>query len=391
MRTIISLAYFSRSRLNQDPIAGSYYGWHSQFGRKIAERLPYTVECWSIDVAVKQPAFFTRGRVTYRIFPSHFFIAPGREVSPDLIRALRKEVRQRHVIIHLHDFHNWQAYAICQLLKRTPIVAHYHGATVRPLQRLTSIRKALFAPLFVAEQIAENAALHNIKHFFLANTRDAAFYRAKQLAYSFCPMAPELDVFQVLDKGNARKQLGFNQSENLILHVGGFAPVKNLELLTAAFEIIARSTPSRLILVGPTYSRTYQRQIAEEIGTRRLSDHITIVSMIPREELNDYYNAADVLVISSRPNEGGPTVVLEALAVGTPVVATPVGFIQDILPKSNGLLTIADPSPDRLASSVRTVLTKPRDRSERRPTARPWTWDEVARTAQPVYQSLFGQ
>lgn len=56
-------------------------------------------------------------------------------------------------------------------------------------------------------------------------------------------------------------------------------------------------------------------------------------NVLPRERLNELYQALDVCVVSSRW-EGGPYSVLEALAAGTPVISTPVGTARDVLPQA---------------------------------------------------------
>lgn len=385
MKKIINIASFSRSRLNQDAVKGSYYGWHSQFARKLVGKVDANIESWSIDAALPHEQRYEKDGVTYRLFPSGFFLSPGREISGTLLKALKLEAHEHDIVVHLHDYHNWQSYAIALTVK-APVVAHFHGATHRPIENLRNPRRWLATPLFLVEQLFENVAMKRVRHFFLANTRDKRVYERRRSPFSFCPMAPELDVFTPTERTAARIALGIDVNTKVLLNVGGFAPVKNLELLVRAFVELRMSVDARLFMLGPTYSRVYQARIMAMIRRVGVEDSVQVVGMISRERLNAYYNAADALLVSSSPGEGGPTVVLEALAVGLPVVSTPVGFTRDILPKAGGLLTLAD-APSDLVPALRTVLgSVMKDRVP----CRPWTWDDVIRTILLVYSRLFG-
>ncbi len=385
MNKIINIASFSRSRLSQDPKAGSYYGWHSQYARKIRGIADSAVESWSIDAALRSSESYERDGVTYRLFPSRWFLAPGREFSPALIAALRDEVRSSDVVVHLHDYHNWQSYAIALRFAEVPVVAHHHGATRRPVENLRIARRWPYAPLFLVEEAYERAAVRRIRHFFIPNTRDKGSYERIGASYTFCPMAPELDLFQRVDRERARRDIGASDRGRIVLHVGGFSPVKNLELLVDAFARLRKEMRAVLFLVGPTYRLSYRAAIQRLIRRYGIADSVIVVGMVTRERLNAYYNAADVLAVTSTADEGGPTVVLEALSVGTPVVTTPVGFSVDLASRSKGMIAIADPDPAAFAASLAQTI---KDGARRVVT--PWTWDDVRKAVEPVYRSLLG-
>ncbi len=384
MRKIINIASFSRSRLNQDAVKGSYYGWHSQFARKLNGHLDARIESWSIDAALRDEQRYEKDGVTYRLFPSGFFLSPGRELSMALLKALKNEAREHDIVVHLHDYHNWQSYAVA-LTVNAPVVAHYHGATHRPIENLRNPRRWFAALLFVVEQLFENVAMKKIRHFLLVNTRDRRFYEQRKLPFSFCPMAPELGVFAPMDRSVARQAIGFDEDAKLLLNVGGFAPVKNLEPLVMAFAELRKSVDVRLFMLGPMYSRAYQARIVAMMRRMGVETAAQVVGMVSREQMNAYYNAADALVVTSLPGEGGPTVVLESLAVGLPVVSTRIGFVPEIEPKSDGLVSLIGTEP-QLVEALATVIQRTH---EARVPVRPWTWDDVMRTVSPVYAKLF--
>ncbi|MBI5405209.1 MAG: glycosyltransferase family 4 protein, partial [Candidatus Kerfeldbacteria bacterium] len=166
---------------------------------------------------------------------------------------------------------------------------------------------------------------------------------------------------------------------------GGFAPPKNLGLMIAAFALLRKTQAARLWLIGPTYRRSYRRVIERMIDEWKLRDAVTIVDFLPKSQLNIYYNAADVLAVTSNQDEGGPTVVLEALSLGLPVVATPVGFTRDIVDRSPKNLRLVEPTPAAVAEGLQQTLSS----KERAAPMSVWTWDDVMNVVKPLYEQLF--
>ena len=160
--------------------------------------------------------------------------------------------------------------------------------------------------------------------------------------------------------------------------------MKNLELLVSTFAELRRKTDATLYILGPTYWKKYAARISLLIKARHLDGAIKVIGMVPRVKLNLYYNAADALVVTSTAGEGGPTVILESLAVGLPVVSTAVGFTRDILPKAQGLLTVVE-SDAALVPELARVLTSV---TSQRVVCRPWTWGDVIQVVTAVYTSI---
>ena len=75
----------------------------------------------------------------------------------------------------------------------------------------------------------------------------------------------------------------------------------------------------------------------------------------PHEEIPDYYNAADLLLLTSS-HEGSPNVVKEALACNLPVVSTDVGDVRKVIGSSTNC-HVTDETPDAIADAIASVLT----------------------------------
>lgn len=103
----------------------------------------------------------------------------------------------------------------------------------------------------------------------------------------------------------------------VVLGVGRFEAEKNFQLLIRAFSEVAKVRPkARLVLLGEGSQRAELERLAIELGVREKVD-------FPGFKVNPFpfFRAADVFVLSSL-TEGFPNVLAQALAVGTPVVAT---------------------------------------------------------------------
>jgi teichuronic acid biosynthesis glycosyltransferase TuaC len=98
---------------------------------------------------------------------------------------------------------------------------------------------------------------------------------------------------------------------------------------------------------------------------------------VPQARLSMILGAADGLVLCS-DREGIANVIMEALACGTPVVATPVCGTPEILSQPEAGVLMRNRSPEAMADAVRMLLNAPPDRSKTRAHAERYTWQATA-------------
>ncbi len=221
-------------------------------------------------------------------------------------------------------------------------------------------------PYWIAERPLQNRLLYALAKFILprADThrvlseREKAIYvrrgvPADRIAVLTTPA--HVDMFAA-DRPQAeldalRESLDIAPGAPVLLWVGFPALFKHVELLLAAYERVRAARPAaRLVMVGDLRTRLDFARRAEAAG-------VILPGRVDHDDLPAYYQLADLYVHSSR-YEGVPKVLIEALAAGTPVVATDhMGADEVVRRGETGLLT--DHTPEALAAAVVELVDDP--------------------------------
>ena len=186
-------------------------------------------------------------------------------------------------------------------------------------------------------------------------------------------------AFQMLDRVEARRRLGLAKYGPMLVSVGTLSERKGFHLVIEAVARCAKRWPAlRFAIVGGDGAEgamsAQLRQLARKLGVQD-----AVIFAGPREsrELADWYSAADLFVLATA-HEGCPNVVLEALACGTPVVATPVGNIPELIDSPRvGLLV--ERTVESLVQGIARGLDRNWDRDAVRARIASRTWDAVGR------------
>lgn len=134
--------------------------------------------------------------------------------------------------------------------------------------------------------------------------------------------------FSPVSGPEARKKLGLADGVPLLVSVGALISSKGHELLVQAVEqILPRHPELQVYIIGEGPFRGPLEKLVKEL---HLGDHVHLPGKKPNEELPLWFSAADLSCLASL-REGWPNVVTESLACGTPVLATRVGGIPEIL------------------------------------------------------------
>ena len=184
------------------------------------------------------------------------------------------------------------------------------------------------------------------------------------------------ELFRPLDRVEARRSLGLPEDGPLLVSVGTLAPRKGFHLVMEALPALTRCFPKiRYAIVGGAGAEGFMEDELRRLAARRgVADRVVFAGPRARTELAAWYSAADLSVLATA-HEGCPNVVLESLACGTPVVATPAGDIPRLLDTETGLLVEREVSA--LASGIAGALARLWDRDHIRSRVEPRTWQAV--------------
>jgi glycosyltransferase involved in cell wall biosynthesis len=200
------------------------------------------------------------------------------------------------------------------------------------------------------------------------------------------PNGVDLNKFRLMERQEAKRQLGLDDDKRYLLYVGRLVAVKGLDLLLDAFaQLVQNQRDVELVLVGDGAERYALAQRATTLGIR---DKVHFVGAQPHERIVLWMNAGDVLCLPSR-KEGFGAVLIESLACGTPVVATSVGGIPEIVTDGQVGRLVHSRDPREMAACIEEVLETPWDRQQlRNYVAERFSFEVVTRKLLEMYGSV---
>ncbi|MBS3109543.1 glycosyltransferase family 4 protein [Candidatus Woesearchaeota archaeon] len=171
------------------------------------------------------------------------------------------------------------------------------------------------------------------------------------------PMGVDFSMFSRKSRPNMKARLGI--AGKMILSVGRLAEKKGISYLLEAMPAVIKSNKNaKLVIVGDGPEKKILQDKAEGL---RISKSVIFTGKVRNELLPSYYSSADVFVLPSIIAEGGDTeglgvVLLESIAAGTPVVASNVGGIPDIVKNGKTGLLVPQKKPQLLALAINRIL-----------------------------------
>ena len=310
-------------------------------------------------------------------------------------------VRQgvRYDVVHAHY---WLSGWVAELARRyweTPFVqmfhttAHMKNAVAAHADRESDLRLR-----------TEKRLLTLADGIIAANPDERAdlIWRMGVPTEKVCTIPPGVDIelFQPRSSEACRAEIGIGPDERVVLFVGRIDPIKGIDTLIDAAEIMlspgaADPAPTFLIVggdldadgspIGPL------AEVAESIERRGVAASFRLVGSQPQDQLPDFYAAADVVAVPSRYESFG-LVAVEALACGKPVVASRVGGLRFTIDEDTTGFLVKPQSPQVLAEALDQILTDDALRAAMSAAARPsvarYDWSYVARQVRHVYGRL---
>ena len=184
-------------------------------------------------------------------------------------------------------------------------------------------------------RFARDVELRHAAHVFTPS----AYLRELTLGWGVAPERvsvlpnPSPVVGELGQRDELRREFGLNGAT--LAFAGRLTAQKSLE---RALEVVAGADGVKLVIAGEGPEREPLRTRAGELG---IGDRVTFLGAQPRERIVELFHAADATILSSSW-ENFPHTVVEALAVGTPVLAMQAGGVAEVVHDGvNGLLVAA--------------------------------------------------
>jgi D-inositol-3-phosphate glycosyltransferase len=227
--------------------------------------------------------------------------------------------------------------------------------------------------------------------------------------YDACPdnvfvVSPGVDLRTYKVNGGkktSRDKLKINQDQLLLLFVGRIQPHKGPEVLIRAVAEMISHTPAlrsklrAVVMGGPSGNGSQEPErlagLARFLG---ISDIVQFIPPVPRDELSDWYRAADLVCVPSYSESFG-LVALEAQACGTPVVATAVGGLRAAVADGISGVLVDGHNPKAWSATLQRLLMEPQHRlllsMGAVEHASHFGWDSTARGILDVYDAVLSR
>jgi len=304
------------------------------------------------------------------------YIAPGMHV-----RAVRRTLAEKKFLPELiHAFWAYRSGFVGAQLKQEfncPLVISIEGSDVhtwldepRKRDKILFALQSANAIICLSRALASRIVAEGIspeKLYQIPNGADLSFF-----AYRPTALAGEL-----------RNRLS---AVSLFLCVANFLPVKGQDVLIRAMAQLPQSAGAA-IFVGDGPERPRLEKLVEEL---QLTPRIFFAGKKSHAEISEWMSAVDALVIPSR-NEGGPTVIIEALACGLQVVGTAVGMIPEVIDSEDIGFVVPPEDPAALASALSKIAQRKVNKEKLRTRAEMFSWERLSERVLQVYQSVTGE
>jgi glycosyltransferase involved in cell wall biosynthesis len=326
-----------------------------------------------------------------RLRPAVFLMLPF-FLLMQLVTGLRVARRQRAEMIHAHwVLPNGLVGALLSRTLRIPLAISLHGSDIFVARR---------SPIFgrVTGWVLQQAAVVTACSDDLR--QGALDLGAKSDNVHLIAWGADPDRFHPSITPADRSRYGLEDDDLVLIALGRIVSKKGFDILVRALPALVQSHPYVQVLIGGDGAQRGQlRHLAEKLS---VSDHLHLPGRIDWDHVPHFLAMGDIFVLPSVLDavgnlDGLPTVLLEALALGKPVVATAIGGIPLVIEDGvNGMLCPSS-STDALGQTINKLIQGDRLRAQlgqaaRLSVERHFNWLEVARQFTALFEpAIAGQ
>jgi D-inositol-3-phosphate glycosyltransferase len=316
------------------------------------------------------------------------------------VLALVEEEDIGYDIIYSHYWlSGWAAHEV-RVRWRVPVVQMFHTLgrmknriAADPAQREADLR--IFTETDImswADRLIAATPAEQSQMLFL--------YRADRRRIEIVPPGVDLHRFRALSRAGSRARIGVPPDHRMLLFVGRIEPLKGVDNILRALALLRESDPDLLrdvclcVIGGSIDDDTPEPEMQRLFALRdelNLGDSVSFLGARDQDALIYYYSAAEALIMPSDYESFG-MVALEAMACGTPVIASEVGGLAFLVQDGVNGFHVPTREPAALAERIRQILDDPNQQAQisraARQTAEDYAWTRIADRLLGVFESL---
>ena len=324
---------------------------------------------------------------------------------PEFVQCILDFARREGLHYDVIHSHYWLSGLAAFELRRawgTPIVQMFHtlghmknSVAARPEEWETERRiEAEGQVMAFADRLVAATPLERAQMVWL--------YGADAAKISVVPCGVDLDLFQPIRPDEARQRLGLPTGRRVVLFVGRIEPLKGIDTLLRAMALVAPEIPHwqeclSVIIIGGAPGAGVEQTNAELARLQQLRVELGIEELVTFQGAQDqdslacYYSAAEMVVMPSHYESFG-MVALEAMACGTPVVASKVGGLAFSVQDGETGYLVSGGDPAAMAARIKQLLTDEQLRRRLGQQAARWArrygWPVVADQILDVFETV---
>ena len=340
------------------------------------------------------------------------FPLPKKELStyiPQFVDGIQEFAQAKGITYDLIHSHYWMSGIAAIQLKRewnVPMLQMFHTLGVMK-NRVAQTPEELEGEYRIE---GEKQVLIAADKIIAATQAEYAqllwLYQADERKIMVIPPGVDVRRFYPIPPDEAREYIGIPPCGRVLLFVGRIEPLKGLDVLIEAIRLMRQSDTFRedpfcLAVIGGEADEGRQdsdnlemariKALTEKAG---LGDLVTFLGKKSQDSLPYYYSAAEAVVVPSQYESFG-MVALEAMACGTPVVASQIGGLAYLVQDGVTGFTVPVDEPAELARRLTSLLqdTSLREQMGKQAVrvAQDYSWDKIAARLLDVYQGMLGE
>ena len=286
-------------------------------------------------------------------------------------------------IIHSHDI--VFSLSASKMFKNSNVIHNFHGLTWNEKRYINSayVRFSYNTMTARAHELAklDNAQFVAISHFVKREIQKTLEISDDKISIIPDPVSEEF--FEIKKR----------TEEGLMFYPARLIPRKNHIPLIKALGILKEEgfTGFKIALTGTVEDKDYFERIIKTISKYNLNNDVMFLGKVPKEKLFEYYSKASVVVLTSK-HETFSLAVAEAMATGTPVIASPVGIVPEVILNGKNGYIVNPNDPEDIAEKLRLILEDNKKRKimekHARKTAERWRSENIVKRLIEIWKGI---